>query len=301
MQKRVSSGRVGWQLLGTYIQLTIGALIGAIGVTIFLAPFSVAPGGVTGIAVILNRTVGTPIGVMVFLLNIPIQIIGYYMLPRGWRTIVRTVYIVVIYTIALDLVAPVLPTEGISDNVMLNALFGGVMGGIGGGIIIRNGGSFGGTSTLALIIQSRTGLPLSSIYLYTDSAIIASAGLIFGWEAALYASITLFVDGLAASYVLEGPSVIRTVVIITDKPQAVSEAILHQMNRGVTGWEATGMYTGQTRHVLYVTVSRGQVQTLRQLIHNVDAKAFIVIGHGHTAYGEGFKRPKADAEAVTNL
>lgn len=285
------SRMTAWQFISTYTRLTIGALIGATAVMIFLAPLNVAPGGVSGIAVILNRTIGTPIGLVVFILNIPIQIFGYYMLPGGWRTIVRTLYTITIYTIALDVLVPLLPTGGVSDNVLLNVIFGGVVGGIGSGIAIRAGGNFGGTSTLALIIQRRTGLPLNSIYIYTDSAVIGTAGLIFGWEAALLAIVALFIDGLAANYILEGPSVIRTAVVITNKPQEVSDVILHRLIRGATGWEAQGMYTGETRHVLYVTISRAQVGDLQRLVQQADPHAFIVIGQGHSAYGEGFKAP----------
>ncbi|MDQ7037227.1 MAG: YitT family protein [Anaerolineae bacterium] len=170
-----------------YSALTIGALIGAASVMLFLAPFNIAPSGVGGIAVLLNYTIKTPIGLMVLLLNIPIQIIGFFMLPGGWRTVIRTIFTVAIFTIGLEFFGNLLPPEGISDERLLNALFGGIVGGIGSGIVIRAGGTFGGTSTLARIIQRRTGMPLSSIYLYTDTLVIGASGLIFGWEAALYA------------------------------------------------------------------------------------------------------------------
>ncbi|MCI0710429.1 MAG: YitT family protein [Chloroflexi bacterium] len=297
-QKRAISFATIRALFFTYAALTVGGFIGAVAVIIFLSPFLIAPSGVAGVAVILNHQLHTPIGLMVFLLNIPIQILGFVMLPRGWRTVVRTVYLLVIYTLALDVLVPVLPTQGISDNVLLNAIFGGVVGGIGSGIVIRAGGSFGGTSTLALIIQQRTGMPLSSIYLYTDSLVIGAAGLIFGWEAALYAAVALFVDGTTANYVLEGPSVIRTAVIITDKPDAIREVVLNQLHRGMTAWEATGMYTMQPRQVLFVTVARSQVQELRRLVATADPDSFIVIGHGHTAYGEGFQSRKPALDAV---
>lgn len=279
-------------LIIIYFALTVGGLIAAASVMIFLVPFDIAPSGVSGVAVLLNHTIGTPIGIMVLLLNIPIQIIGFFMLPGGWRTIVRTIFTVVVFTLGLSLFGRLLPPEGISDDPLLNALFGGIIGGIGSGIVIRSGGTFGGTSTLALIIQQRTGMPLSSIYLYTDTLVIGAAGLIFGWEGALFAIVVLFMDGTTANYILEGPSVIRTAVIITNKPQEVSDLILHKMQRGVTGWEATGMYTGQERYMLYVTVSRSQVQQLRRLVLETDPKAFMVIGQGHVAYGEGFKIAK---------
>lgn len=272
-----------------WIMISLGVFIGALSVLVFMAPFDIAPGGVTGVAVILAHLVDTPIGLVVLLLNIPIQYLGYRLLPGGWRVVAWTLYVVVTFSTLLDLMGPYLPPEGLTDNVLLNALFGGITGGIAGGLIYRSGGTFGGTSTLALILQRRTGTPMSTTFLYTDMLIIGMAGLVFGWEAALYAVVALFISGLATDYVMEGPSIIRTAVIITDHPQEVAEAVLSTLHRGVTGWEARGMYTGQQRWMLYVTVSRSQMRELRQLVMQTDPTAFMVIGQGHAAYGEGFR------------
>lgn len=276
----------------TYTQLTIGSFIGAVAVILFLAPFDIAPSGVSGVAVILNRLINSPIGIVVFVLNIPIQIFAYWMLPSGWRIVVRTIFAIVIFTFCLDVLVPYLPREGVTGDQLLNAIFGGVLGGIGHGIVLRAGGTLGGTSTLAQIIHKRTGLPLNSIYVYTDTAVLAWAGLVFGWQAALYAVVALFVDGLAANYVLEGPSMIRIVTIITNHPQEVYRAIYAKLGRGATQWEGKGMYTGEARHVMFVTITRSQVELLRHTIHEVDPQAFVVIGQGHTAYGEGFQSAK---------
>lgn len=280
------------QTLTTYIMLTIGSFIGSMGVVIFLAPNNIAPTGVTGVAIISNFLFDTPIGVMVFLLNIPIQILGARMLPGGWRNIMRALYVILIFSITIDQMGQYVPPELSSDNELLSAVFGGVIGGIGSGIVIRAGGNFGGTSTIALIIQRRTGMPLSSIYLYTDIVVIIAAGYFFGINAALLATVTLFIDGLAANYVLEGPAVIRTAMIITDKPEEMSKLVMSTLQRGMTGWGGKGMFTGVERTVLYITISRSQVQDLRLIVHEADPDAFMVIGHGQTAYGEGFKRRK---------
>ena len=119
--------------------------------------------------------------------------------------------------------------------------------------------------------------------------------LVFGWEAALYALVALFVSGLATDYALEGPSVIRTAVIITDRPHEVADVIMKRMDRGATSWHVTGMYTEQPHSILYVVVSRSEMRTLRQLVIETDPSAFVVIGQGHSAYGEGFKRPVSGA------
>lgn len=278
-----------WAELVRYTIMVIGVIIGAISVVLFMLPYEITPTGATGVSVLLNHFLGTPVGVMIIVLNIPIQYIGYRMLPGGWQMIFQTAFVLVIYGFAMDVIAPMVPDGGVSNDRLLNAIFGGVLSGISIGFVYRTGGSWGGSSTLALILQRKTGTPMSTTFLYIDMGIIVAAGLIFGWEPALYATIVLFISGVAADYVMEGPSVIRTAVIVTDKPQEVADGIIEHLRRGVSGWDVKGMYTGQTRHMLYVSIARSQVHELKEVVLQRDPKAFVVIGQGHMAYGEGFK------------
>jgi uncharacterized membrane-anchored protein YitT (DUF2179 family) len=214
--------RTALSLAWDYVLLFIGAAVNSIAVVVFQAPFEIAPGGVSGVGVILNALFGTPIGLVILLGNIPIQLLAVRMLD-GWRTIWRTAFAIVVYSVLIDVLTPVL-TEPLSQDRLLNAIFGGIIGGIGGGL-----------------------------------------------------------------------SVIRTGVIITDRPQAVADTLLSELKRGVTGWEARGMFTGDTHSVLYVTIGRSQVNALRRLVRTADPQAFIVIGNAHTAYGRGFRdRPDND-------
>jgi uncharacterized membrane-anchored protein YitT (DUF2179 family) len=278
-----------WSIVSRYALLIIGALLAALSVVIFLAPYNIAPAGVSGIAVILNHLdPRLPIGIMIIIGNIPIQVLGYRYLG-GWRVVFRTVFYVVINALMIDLLAPYLTGFQVGDDVLLNALFGGILGGIAGGMVYRAGGTQGGTSTLARILQRQFGIPLSTSSIYTDTAIIFLAGLVFGWEGALYATVALFVGSITADYVLEGPSVIRTATIITDKPDEISDIVLHELGRGVTAWQGKGMFTGENHTVLFVTVLRPQVTDLQELVHRIDPDAFLVIGQGHIAYGEGFR------------
>jgi uncharacterized membrane-anchored protein YitT (DUF2179 family) len=271
----------GWQIF----LLTLGAVISAIAVVVFEAPFQIAAGGISGLAIILNYLIGTPIGLIILIGNIPIQIIAYRMLG-GWRVIAATVYAVVLYSILIDRLPPFAP---INDDRFLNALFGGIITGIGAALVLRAGGTMGGTSTLGRILQQRYGIPLSSSTLYLDGVVVLLAGLVFGVESALYAMVALYVAGVTADYALEGPSVIRTGVIITDYPNEVAARILDELGRGVTAWQATGMFTDQPHTVLYVTIGRAQVNHLHKIVITTDPSAFMVIGQGHSAYGQGFK------------
>lgn len=275
-----------------YALIAAGIVIGAVSLTVFLQPLDIAPAGVAGASTLLNELFDTPIGLMIFLLNIPIQLLGYVMLPNGGRVILRSVVIILIFSVVVDNLRLWLPPTGISDERMLNALFGGITGGIGTGLIYRAGATFGGTSTLALILQRRFGFPMSTTFLCTDTLIILAAGLVYGWEGALYAAIALFTAGLATDYVLEGPSVIRTAMIITDKPTEISQRVFANLQRGVTSWKIRGEYTGAERTMLYITIARSQVRELKDEVAQVDPHAFIVIGMGHAAYGAGFRRMK---------
>lgn len=277
-----------FSLIWMFSLLTIGAIISAVAVIVFEAPFNIAPGGVSGLAIIINSYTGWPIGLMVLIGNIPIQIIAYRMLG-GWKVVATTVYVVVLYSVVIDVFTPYFPASGVSNDIFLNAVFGGIVGGIGAGLVFRAGGSLGGTSTLGRILQERYGIPLSSSALYTDSAVIVLAGVAFGWEMAMYAIVMLFVAGVTADYILEGPSVIRTAIIITDRPKDVANAVMDGMGRGVTGWDAQGMYTEQPHTVLYITIGRGQVNRLRKLVIEADPDSFLVFGQGHSAFGQGFR------------
>lgn len=276
--------------------LTIGTVINALSVIVFLVPFNIAPGGVSGIAVILNHLLDTPIGLLVLLGNIPILFLAHRMLG-GWQIIAGTIYVVLLYSLSLDMIPRLVQIDIVSSDRLLNALFGGISGGISAGLIYRAGATLGGTSTLARILQQKYGIPLSSSALYTDLGVYGLAGLVFGWEAALYAIVVLFVAAAASDYVLEGPSVIRTAFIITDHPHEVARQVIGQMGRGVTAWDGTGMFTDQPHTVLFITITRPQVNRLRKLVLDVDPAAFIVVGQGHVAYGEGFRKTRSKIAA----
>jgi uncharacterized membrane-anchored protein YitT (DUF2179 family) len=276
--------------------LTAGSLVLAANLNLFLAPSNIAPGGVSGLAIIINEFTGWPIGLTMLVLNIPLIALGFWHLGR-FRFLGSTLLAVLIYSLGVDILARWLPAAGLTDDVLLNALFGGVMGGIGYGLVFRAGGSTAGTGILSRILQIRTGVPVSQLYLVTDGGIILAAALVFGWEKGLYAVIALFVWGLATDYVLEGPSVIRTAFIVTDAPKIVAGAVLRELRLGVTSWPAAGMFTEAPRTVLFCTVSRSHVPALVETVSRADPQAFVVIGHGHQARGGMFgvgNRPQGE-------
>jgi len=270
-----------------YLLLTAGALVAALNVNLFLAPSNIAPGGVAGIAIILNELTGWPIGLTMLVLNIPLIALGFRYLGR-FRFLTSTLYTVLLFNLGVDLIAAWFPAVALTDEVLLNALYGGIVGGIATGLIYRGGGTAAGTGVLARVLQMRTGIPISQIYLITDGAVVLAASLVFGWEAGLYALITLFVWGLAADFVLEGPSVVRMAFIVTDMPQEVTDAVFRELRLGVTAWPAEGMFTETEHAVLFCTVSRPHAGALRKVVAEADPKAFMVVGQGHQASGGVF-------------
>jgi uncharacterized membrane-anchored protein YitT (DUF2179 family) len=253
---------------------------------LFLVPGQLAAGGVSGAAQIINTYTGWPIGVMIIIGNIPLFALGWRFLG-GRRFMARTVTAVVLYAVLLDALVFILPAGLTPDNT-LNALFGGVIGGIGMGLVIRGQGTSGGTDILARLLVKWRGIPLSQSYLLTDALVVLFAGLAFSWTLALYALVALYVSGLAAEVSSEGSAVVRTATIITSEPDAVSQSILRDLQRGVTMWPGTGMYSGQPRRILFCAVSRAEVGQLKAIIREADPKAFVVIGQAHEALGEGF-------------
>jgi len=268
----------------SYLFLTVGAIILAFNINLFLSPSDIAPGGVSGSAIILNELLGLPIGLIMFVLNIPLVILGFRHMGR-FQFLIRTLYAVAIYNFGVDLIGLWFPQEGITNDLLLNALYGGILGGIGTGLVYRGNGTTAGTGIISRVLQLHTGIPISQLYLVIDGGVVLIAALVFGWEKAMYAMITLFVWGITADYVLEGPSVIRTVIIITELPEKVTNAILGQLNLGLTSWEGRGMFSGEERTILFCTVRRPDVNTLRSTIIRVDPGAFLVIGQGHQSSG----------------
>jgi uncharacterized membrane-anchored protein YitT (DUF2179 family) len=288
MRKLVSRFQLRTRLQN-FALLTVGGLGLAVNLNLFLAPANIAPGGVSGAAIILNELTAWPIGLIMLLLNIPLIALGFRHLGR-FRFLFSTLYVVLLYSVGVDLLARWLPASGLTDDALLNALYGGIVGGLAGGLVYRGGGTSAGTGILGRILQMRTGIPVSQVYLLTDGGVILIASLVFGWESGLYALISVFVWGLATDYVLEGPSVVRMAFIVTDSPQEVADALLCELRLGVTAWPAEGMFTETEHAVLFCTVTRPHARALRRVVTAVDPDAFLVIGQGHQASGGVFGR-----------
>lgn len=279
--------------------VTVGTIVAALGYSLFQVPFDIAAGGVGGISIIVNHFTGLPIGTMILVMNVPLLILGYFYLGR-WPFVIRTVVAVAIFSVATDLFLIYLPgllgTYPLTDDILLNAIYAGLIGGVGGGLVYHAGSTMGGTGIIGRIIQFKTGIPLSQVYLYTDGVIVLAAGVVFGWEIALYALLTLVLAGMASDYTLEGPSSVRTATIITQQPELMTRALMDGLGRGVSQWQITGGYTGEPRTMLLCTVYRPQINDLKRIVAQVDSTAFVTVGVAHQALGAGFAPLKPELQ-----
>lgn len=277
--------------------LFVGGLVSAAAINLFIAPHQIAPGGASGLAIILTSIFPFPLGMTMLVLNIPAFVLGYRALGGG-AFLARSLFATLVFNLAVDLMQPLFPAAGITDEMILNSLFGGALLGIGIGLIYRAGGTAGAGGIINRLIQHGYGLPIKLSTLYTNGLIILLAGFVFGWEAAMFALISFYLAGSVADFVLEGPSVVRTALIITDESERVGDHLMRRLGRGVTRWSVQGMYTNRPHTALYCTVTRPQVHELKRIVAAADPEAFVIVGQGQEALGKGFRdlrkeRPRA--------
>ncbi len=268
--------------------LFVGALLQSLSMALFYIPGHLAAGGVSGVAQLIGNAIGWSVGALYVVLNLPLLLLGWRYLG-GRRFLLRTIFAVLVYSSAMDVLTRIVAANGLTTDPMLNALYGGVIGGVGVGLVLRGQGTTGGTDILVRLLNRWRGIPYSHTFIATDVLVVFAAGLSFGWTLALYAVVALYVGGVAAEFAAEGVRTTRTVIIIARNPQEVAQRVMTDLQRGATMWSGTGMYSGQERQVLFCTISRAEVNPIKAIVHEVDPQAFVVIGEAYEALGEGFK------------
>ncbi|MCJ7717439.1 MAG: YitT family protein [Anaerolineales bacterium] len=270
-----------------YFLILLGSSLQAIALRIFLIPAKLAGGGVSGLSQIINNFTSWPIGLMVFVGNIPLFILGWRFLG-GPKFAARTAFAIIVFSLLVDIPVSFFPRNGITDDIVLNALYGGVVSGIGFGLVYRGRGTSGGSDILARILSRWRGIPVTQSYLLTDAIIIFLAGISFSWENALYALVMLYVSGIAAESISQGSNILRTGLIITVSPDLIVNEIFSRLGRGVTVLDGRGGYSGETKTILLCVVTRAEIPHLKALTRELDPKAFLIIGQAHEVRGEGF-------------
>lgn len=272
--------------------MTAGVLLTAWALDAFLIPNKIAAGGVSGLATVIyyvgkENGVTLPVGLQMLVMNV--ALLGFALRARGLRYATKVIYGTVLLSVAIDLGARFIEPLA-SDDPLLAALYGGVLTGIGLGMVFKAGGNTGGTDLIAQLLARHVSLGVGQLMLIADGVVTVIAGLVFGWEYALYAVVAIFVSGQTIDIVLEGLAVEKAVFIISDASERIGEAITGELGRGATALSATGVYTGESRGMLFVVVSRKELDGLKAAIAAIDPRALVIISDVHEAIGEGFKQ-----------
>ncbi|MBN2002372.1 MAG: YitT family protein [Anaerolineae bacterium] len=269
-----------------YVLIFVGSMLIAANVPLFLEPNKVVSTGVTGIGMLSYYLWGWPIGLTALLINIPLLLAGVRW-GGGWKFFSRTIFSVIVYTVAIDLLRRVL--RPIPCDPLLYTLFGGLLDGVGIGLVLRGRGTTGGTDVVAQLLSRHRGIPFGQLIMIVNGIILLIAIAVVDVTPVLYALVVNFVSGRVVDFVQEGIGYARAVVIITPKHECVRQAILEQLGRGVTVLNALGGYTQQSRPALYAVVYRSQITLLKRIIAEVDPDAFVVVSEAHEVLGEGFR------------
>lgn len=269
------------------IILAIGCFIMSVGLNMFLEPYTIASGGLTGLAIILKSLFGTPLWVINLVFNIPLFIFGVKILGKSDAT--KTLIGILLLTFFLKITEP-LTIANATNDVLLSSIAGGIVVGISLGMLFRIDASTGGTELACLILNKIFPFISVSVFMFIiDGIVIILAGLVSrNIETALYATISLYTSVKISDAIVEGFNFSKSFIIITDKPNKVSNAIIDTLERGITILEGRGGYTNEKKDVLLVVVSRREEIHLKRIFNDIDPMAFIIINNAHEVLGEGF-------------
>ncbi|MBQ9210956.1 MAG: YitT family protein [Clostridia bacterium] len=267
----------------SYGQIALGSLIGAAAYPLFMTPNNIAPGGLTGLAMILNFLFSLPVGFTSLTLNVPLFLIGYRTMGRifAFRSLIATA----LFSLLIDL----LPLQPMTMDPLLATLYGGILLGIGLGLILRGGATTGGTDMVARMVHRRIPAITVGAFLFAiDFMVVAAAGLIIGTSEALYALINIFLSAKMIDVVMVGFSGNKACLVISPAWERIQARIMTEMERGVTQLEAKGGYTGESRPTLLCVVSRMEVTAVKRIIREEDEQAFVIVVEANEAIGDGF-------------
>ena len=267
----------------SYSQILLGAIIAGAAYPLFMTPNRIAPGGITGIATILNHLMGWRVGAVSLILNIPLFLISFRAMGRifAFRSIIATL----LFTLFID----ILPLQPMTHDPLLGALYGGVMLGVGLGLIMRGGATTGGSDMIARMVHKRFQFISTGSFLFAiDCAVVISAGFLIGTSEALYALINIFLSAKVMDTVIVGFSSNKACFVMSARWQEITDRVMRDMDRGVTLLTARGAYTGTERPTLLCVISRSEIMTFKRILREEDENAFVIIVEAHEAIGDGF-------------
>ena len=264
--------------------MTLAGIISAIGITTFLSPVKLYDSGIAGTSLLLSQLTPSYLSLSLFLvvLNIPLLLYGYK--KEGFAFTVYSIYAVVVYSICAWIIEDILPIDVATaspfagKDLLLCAVFGGLICGLGSGIAVRHGGAIDGVEVMAVIFAKRLGLTVGSFMMCYNVILYVICGIILrSWTLPLYSIVTYYVALQTIDFVAEGLDRSKAVMIITDKADKVSVALIKEFGSGPTKIPAKGGFTNKEKGIVYFVVNRFQIAKMRDIVHGIDPKAFMTI------------------------
>ena len=265
--------------------ITLGAILMAVALELFLIPNNVLDGGIVGISIITSHLTKIKLGLIIFLLNIPFFFLGYKQIGRTFA--LSTLYGITILSISTALLNPI---EPFVSEVFLATIFGGVILGIGVGLVIRYGGSLDGTEILAILLNKKSPFSVGEIVMLFNLFIFIAAGFVFTWESALYSMISYFIAYKSIDIVVQGLDESKSVWIISDEYEEIGDTINDRLGRGVTYLSGEGAYTGDDKKVVFCVITRLEEAKLKDIVLEIDPSSFIALGNITEVRGGRFKK-----------
>ena len=267
------------------IFISVGAMLMAVGLELFLVPNQMTDGGIAGISIILSHLTGIPLGVFLLVLNLPFLIIGYKQIGKTFA--LSTLLGILVMSVGTIMLHPV---EPFVTNSFLAVVYGGVILGIGVGIVIRFGGSLDGTEIVAILFNKKTPFSVGEIVMFFNLFIMLVAGFVFTFEKAMYSLIAYYIAFKMIDITIEGLNDSKSVWIISDNHKDIGDALLSRLGRGVTYMSGEGGFSGDEKKVIFTIITRLEEAKLKSIVEEHDPQAFLAIGNIHDVKGGRFKK-----------
>lgn len=271
----------------SFFMLTLGAIIAAYSLETFLIPNTILDGGVTGISIIISKLLSIPLGILVFLLNVPFIYIGFKNMGKDF--LVRAIYSMIIFSISLSYFSYF---ESLTSQMLLATVYGGALLGVGVGLVIHFGGCVDGTESVALVISKKTSLSVGQVVLIFNLVIFSVAGLMFGLDRAMYSLLTYFITFKVIDIVSDGFERTKQAFIITEKGTDMAEEIYKRLGRTVTKIRGKGLISKGEKEVLYCVLTRIEIFELKKICQEMDESSFISISDVSEIIGNHIKNNK---------
>lgn len=290
MKADFSARRKTKSLIGTLAWrgscLIVFAAVYAFGVSCFLDPNNLAPGGITGIAILVNRLVNIDTGTLIFLLNLPIMALSIW--KFGFKFTASTLYTLIWISFFTNLFEM---SGAWTKEPFLAAVAGGAVNAVAIGMILRLGATTGGTDVVIKLLRNRFPyLKTGAFFFIIDSIIVALSLFVFGSvDTALYAALTVFVTARVLDLVLYGSEEARMILVISDEAETVAGAFMQELKRGVTYLHGQGAYTGRNKKIMLCVMRKRQAPKAVAIVKDIDSHAFLIIASASEIYGEGYK------------